>query len=779
MRRFSLCARVIVTIVSVTIATTISFAPSATAGKIVAPSSGSISVSGARVIHPVSIAPSGATRLQSAMVGDSCVSWDGGEITWLISGWLLGAEEYVALQDPDLVCCGAYPFTVEEIRMVLNYAGPTTPVALPVQIVIRVADTTNPTCPAPGALLYLSDTASFNLTTFGTYELTVALDAPYVLDGPYFVGFIFPGVVPAAWGLGLITDATERLCRVYNAWDTTGTGIYNALDTTLAFLDLGNDTLLRQAAYPPTHCFYNVANQTCSGNTCFDFDGRLLIYSKGTTAGLNCNPAPVPVILGPRTQQKIYLSPNVWLAETAGTQGVDSAVFHYRLEALGSPWMRLGVDANGATSLRRAVAGGANAPGMGWSWDWTIDGLAEGNYFVRGTIYDTSGRTGRDSVALFVEPTPPLATLTSHEFFNRICDSVRFQYTFPDENVTSARFYRKTANLNYAKSVETMSQFSVGDADNNPSDGNPASQGEFGDYYGAPTAGAIGLRYWYAQGYINSMRDGIVTMTREQAAEKLALYMKTRANLGTTDEWFVHGFRAYLNDIGSNELKLEYDRVASYSRLRANGEELGLLPIIAMGGATGKHWLVVDGFAGPRQPEGYYLVNVSDPVDGLAKQLVWRDIAGGAEVFSRNEWRPVDIVAYLSPFAVFPSGRTQFSIVTTNLNTGAVSVKVDTVGLAKETPYFIITELRDGNGNQGFHTHLTYLQCAYAAGDYDADGSTNVGDLTYLISYVLASGVPPVGGAARADANCDTLVNISDILYFVNWIFGGGPAPCQ
>jgi hypothetical protein len=67
--------------------------------------------------------------------------------------------------------------------------------------------------------------------------------------------------------------------------------------------------------------------------------------------------------------------------------------------------------------------------------------------------------------------------------------------------------------------------------------------------------------------------------------------------------------------------------------------------------------------------------------------------------------------------------------------------------------------------------------CPSNCGDADTDGSIDISDAVYLISYIFAGGPAPQPLLA-GDANCDLSVDISDAVYLVNYIFGGGPAPC-
>jgi hypothetical protein len=62
-------------------------------------------------------------------------------------------------------------------------------------------------------------------------------------------------------------------------------------------------------------------------------------------------------------------------------------------------------------------------------------------------------------------------------------------------------------------------------------------------------------------------------------------------------------------------------------------------------------------------------------------------------------------------------------------------------------------------------------------GDANADGTANITDAVYLITYIFGGGPAPQPMLA-GDANCDGTANITDAVYLINYIFGGGPEPC-
>jgi hypothetical protein len=70
------------------------------------------------------------------------------------------------------------------------------------------------------------------------------------------------------------------------------------------------------------------------------------------------------------------------------------------------------------------------------------------------------------------------------------------------------------------------------------------------------------------------------------------------------------------------------------------------------------------------------------------------------------------------------------------------------------------------------HMNLPPVLC----GDASQDGSVDISDVVYLISYIFSGG--PAPDRQASDSNCDTTVDISDAVYLIAYIFAGGPEPC-
>ena len=65
---------------------------------------------------------------------------------------------------------------------------------------------------------------------------------------------------------------------------------------------------------------------------------------------------------------------------------------------------------------------------------------------------------------------------------------------------------------------------------------------------------------------------------------------------------------------------------------------------------------------------------------------------------------------------------------------------------------------------------------AFILGDANFDGTINVGDPVYLVTYIFKNGPTPVPYAS-GDANSDGSINIGDAVFLINYIFHSGPPP--
>jgi hypothetical protein len=61
-------------------------------------------------------------------------------------------------------------------------------------------------------------------------------------------------------------------------------------------------------------------------------------------------------------------------------------------------------------------------------------------------------------------------------------------------------------------------------------------------------------------------------------------------------------------------------------------------------------------------------------------------------------------------------------------------------------------------------------------GDFNGDGSIDVGDVVFLINYLFISGPAP-DPQKLGDVNCDDEVNSADVVFLINYLFNNGPSP--
>ena len=205
------------------------------------------------VLHRIGDVPVGKLQAGFALsTSDTCeVRHDAG-IYWIITRWVIGDESFLSYLDPEETCDFAYPFTVTEINMPMTFDSAT---QLIVSVDVNDVDSSNPGCLAPGALLGSSFLFELNVPGPGLYDIWIPFDTPVVVNGPFFAGFFIANTFDSVVNPGLITDNFPEECVSYNIWDTT-----------LGFVDLGN-------------------------NSIFTFPGRTVLYARGIPGGVDCDPA--------------------------------------------------------------------------------------------------------------------------------------------------------------------------------------------------------------------------------------------------------------------------------------------------------------------------------------------------------------------------------------------------------------------------------------------------------------------------------------------------------
>jgi hypothetical protein len=126
-----------------------------------------------------------------------------------------------------------------------------------------------------------------------------------------------------------------------------------------------------------------------------------------------------------------------------------------------------------------------------------------------------------------------------------------------------------------------------------------------------------------------------------------------------------------------------------------------------------------------------------------------------------------------------------------DLHTGVTFGAVDMT--AKATYSFVVALATTNTGQEHFEAQMATAKawcidhgicepddiCDCKPGDANGDGSINVGDAVYLISFVFKGGPAPTPYATcSGDANCDCAANVGDAVFIIAYVFKGGPAPC-
>jgi hypothetical protein len=92
--------------------------------------------------------------------------------------------------------------------------------------------------------------------------------------------------------------------------------------------------------------------------------------------------------------------------------------------------------------------------------------------------------------------------------------------------------------------------------------------------------------------------------------------------------------------------------------------------------------------------------------------------------------------------------------------------------------HLITLEATDGNGMVNHDYVFVTVLPAYACGDADGSGGTDIDDAVYLINYIFASGPAPEPPEA-GDCDCSGAIDIDDVVWLINYIFVGGDPPCD
>jgi hypothetical protein len=681
-------------------------------------------------------------RVPSLTTAAACTVSVNNGMAYYMPDWVIGIEWYKGLMNPATACSNPYPFTIEAVNMPMQFDGAT---ELVVSVDIETVDlTTIAGCATPGEMLTYSIDYTLQVpSTGGGFNIWIPLDTPITVTGPFFAGFYIANELTASANASVFLDSFPVECVTYNAWDEETGWV---------------DLVAGEPAFP----------------------GRLVMEVAGIPADTSGEP-PDPgsdtasssriAIISPESGSVLMGPTELWAFDSAFSGAIEYVSFAF---SRGGAFVEFGRDYDGACTRRNGTAAAVNGAGYSYLWDFSY--LPEGACTIRASAVDTSGDSSTATVSVVLEPTPPVARITTPIEGNPFCDTVDFRFTCNDENLSYVELYRKTAQSVYSVGLTALGQSAIGDTDGNPTDGNAVSAGEFGDYCSGPAAAAMAARVWYDRGYENIMKQGTGFLTMAGLGENLATEFDTRRQRGTSDDALLGGLEAYYRDHG-NELKFSYQRNPSYYDLRECVEDAEQTAVIGLGGTPGL-WLAVDGFLGWIQSDSTFRIAVGNPLTGGIQVVSMRNRLGYSEISMGTTWQPVDIMISM----VARNWKVTRSLIGVDFGANdGWSCRWLADAYADGAVGMFRARAHDVTGYVGEDIVMGEHNCAlvYVAGDYDNNRYTDIADLFRLIDYVVYHQNPPVGGPGRADCNCDQTINIADLIYYMNFLFGSTAAPCR
>ena len=683
-----------------------------------------------------SLVPPGAVQSLRLAPGDSCTAMDG-EPIYYIYPWVYGDELYKSYQDPLRDCDNPYPYTVEAIGIYLIFLDVG---SIYLSADVENVDLTTPSCPKPGSVKTISSLYEVPLDTAQGYlwKITIPLDSPVEVTGPFFAGvYISPDGIPQA--AAVITDSFPAPCRSYNDW---GEG-YVDLDTVK-----------------------NTSNEKI-------FPGKMLIYSVGTLGGNGGTPtAPAARFIQPLPNDIVGSSADLWAGDASGSKIIKSARFDYYASG---QWHLIGTDNLNDPALRNGVA--ASGSGRGLSYTWSTTGLTENDYQLRTIITDTLNRADTATITVHIDPTPPIPVITQPTRGQNVCGGTNVAVSCTDEDLSYVSFDIKSIAKDYQLGLPIMSQQYGGDINGHPTDNNLVSNGEFGDYCSGPAAAAMAVKYWYNQGYSDILIEGSLTVLNDyQLMDRLFAAMKVRANQGTYDPDFVSGLRDYILAHSGHPFTVRANRSPKIADLINLVGDYGNVVMLGVSGTPG-FWMTTAGMSPLIDQSGQYSFTLANPMSGTAATYKLREDAGGMYVYHNSAWKKLDIIVGM----VADELDAQRTAAGADFNgNDGWGFNWNTSSLSENMYHYMHVTAYDQNGHSGSAAVLVQNACTFAGqhGDLNNNGTIDLSDLVYMLSFLYQNGLMPPAGNAAGDVNCDGSVNILDVLYLCRYLYQGGPAPC-
>lgn len=639
------------------------------------------------------------------------------EMVWLISDWVIGAELYKSYQNPSLTCSDPYPFTVEEVSIVLYFYQACN---IYVSVDVESVDNSIAGCPVPGSMLSISSQYTVTIPDADLYEIVIPLDEPVSVNGPYFVGF-YLDLEDSYTYIDLVTDSVPVGCTTFNIWDET-----------IGYIDL-------------------------TDNDYYNFPGRIFLFSYGTTGGGGgtdpggdtTEPEPATILLKPLHNELLLGQARLWASETSGSSIVSYTAFDYRSQSGG--WNLIGYDFDDTRMIRNGVNSAGTGDGYSILWDYTA--MPENKYWLRARVLDTLGRSDVDSHLVTVDPTPPVVLLTGLTYGQAFCTPLAISTQTQDENIDSVVFETRSGEFDCEIPVVLLDQDDFGDGS--------------GQYYCGPVAAATAVQYFFDQGYTYLMREGTSILNIDTVVERLAEAMRTIEYDGTYDDLFYLGLSQYVLTHGG-ELKIDIARNPQSAAIRNHFQEQESFVVLALSGTPGLY-VTLAGISGLADLSGRYTVKITNPISGQLLSTYMQNGSSTAQLYYSNGWHDIDLMFIIRGYN---QTTRRERLGTDKVGSNGWSYVWDSYSLNNDSLYYLSATAYDRTGLSSTTTILLQYDCNYVKGDYDGDGTVDIGDALYLTDYLFKDGLPPVGGEGRADANGDGYIDIADAIYIIKYVYG-------
>jgi hypothetical protein len=200
-------------------------------------------------------------------------------------------------------------------------------------------------------------------------------------------------------------------------------------------------------------------------------------------------------------------------------------------------------------------------------------------------------------------------------------------------------------------------------------------------------------------------------------------------------------------------------------------------PSFTQAGVFNVTFIASDGTLADSEIVAITVANVNRaPVLTALDTLILVNVTGGQAIL----WlRAVDPDGTVPTLSVIGTPMVPYNAVLVDSGNGRGSLIWDPTSAQGDSSYLLRFIASDGLLADTMAVRLTSVTAM--RGDANNDGSLDVSDVVYLVTYIFSGGPAPAtirnGNADGSDADGPGAIDISDAVYLVAYIFSGGPPP--